>query len=167
MLDSEEPIDFSKVPRIFPRPDSFGKVLDRIENASIDFSKMTRITPRADSWKKVLERIAHESGEEKISFADMPTVNPKADSWNKVLDRIEEKREHSQFILFRKISTAAIAASILLVAGALFTGIKALNASEASTFSEESYSWYSSLGSGESISTFASVFDNYYLSGEE
>lgn len=106
---------------------------------------------------------------DQIDFSGMTSLVPRADSWDKVLSRIEENREHSQLLLFRKISTAAIAASVLLVAGALFTGLKALNASPAtlSEHSLESYSWYSSLGSGESISSFASVIDNYYLSGEE
>ncbi|MEE3339995.1 MAG: hypothetical protein VZR14_04635 [Hallerella sp.] len=107
---------------------------------------------------------------EDIDFSTAERLEPRSDSWEKVVARIEAKKEEKRFILFRKLSSVAVAASVLLVAGAFSIG---MNSTEISTkvlnetsYSEESISWYSSLGSGESVSTFTTAFDNYYTTGE-
>lgn len=104
--------------------------------------------------------------QEEIDFSKLTRLTPRKDSWDKVLARIQEKQESKRCLLFRKLSSAAIAASILLVAGACFIGMGSSNSSFESEFQTESYSWFSSLGSGESVSTFATAFDNYYPTGE-
>ncbi len=107
---------------------------------------------------------------EDIDFSKSIRLEPRSDSWEKVVARIEAKKEEKRFILFRRLSSFAVAASVLLVAGALMLGLQSTNIAEDiledNTYSEESIFWYSSLGSGESVSTFATAIDNYYTTGE-
>ena len=107
---------------------------------------------------------------EEIDFSKSMRLEPRSDSWAKVVARIEAKKEEKRFILFRKLSSVAVAASVLLVTGAFFLGMNTSSISqeilEDTDSSVESLSWYSSLGSGESVSTFATAFDNYYTTGE-
>lgn len=105
-----------------------------------------------------------------IDFSKSQRLKPRSDSWAKVVARIEARQEESRFILFRKLSSVAVAASVLLVAGAFFLGMNTRSISQEilddSDSSVECLSWYSSLGSGESVSTFATAVDNYYTTGE-
>ncbi|MDD7299409.1 MULTISPECIES: hypothetical protein [Fibrobacter] len=106
---------------------------------------------------------------EQIDFSKAVLLQPRKDSWEKVVARIQEKKEKERFIRFRWFSSAALAASALLVAGACFFGVNHSLASSESDYTDtvlNSAAWYSSLGSGESVSTFATAFDTYYSTGE-
>ena len=110
---------------------------------------------------------------EEIDFSKSARLVPREDSWNKVVLRLQAKQEmdrqkKKKFILFRKLSSLSVAASVLLVAGAFFFGFNASavqsDAGSTNDSSLESIAWYSVLGSGEAVSTFATAFDSYYNS---
>lgn len=106
---------------------------------------------------------------EKIDFSKSALLTPRSDSWPKVVARIQAKKDGRKMILFRRLSSVALAASVLLVAGAFLLGIGAVREDarwDIPESSVESIAWFSALGSGESVSTFSTDFDNYYYTGE-
>ena len=102
---------------------------------------------------------------EDFDFSTSIRLEPRSDSWEKVVARIKAKKEEKRFILFRKLSSVAVAASVLLVAGAFSISMNSTDINtqvlEENTFSDESIAWYSALGSGESVSSFTTAIDNY------
>ncbi len=106
---------------------------------------------------------------EKINFSNSVLLTPRSDSWSKVVARIQAKQDGQKTVLFRKLSSAALAASVLLVAGAFLVGLGFIRENVQGDIPEssiESIAWFTSLGSGESVSTFTTAFDNYYPTGE-
>lgn len=107
---------------------------------------------------------------EKIDFSKSARLEPREGSWEKVVQRIAEKRERQKNARFLKFSSLSIAASVLLVAGALVLGFGAKasvlseNIQEDLTF--DTFSWFAALGSGEAVSTFSTPLDNYYATRE-
>ena len=80
-----------------------------------------------------------------IDFTKSMRLEPRSDSWEKVVARIEAKKEENRFILFRKLSSVAVAASVLLVAGAFSIGMHSTQLTQEvldeTSYSEESISW--------------------------
>lgn len=107
---------------------------------------------------------------EEIDFSKSARLVPREDSWNKVVIRLLAKQEKKKSLLFRKLSSLSVAASILFVAGAFFLGFNATSSqSDAKSMSDsslESIAWYSVLGSGDAVSTFTTALDSYYNIGE-
>ncbi len=104
---------------------------------------------------------------DKIDFSASTVIKPRSDSWEKVLSRIESRKKN---ILFKKLSSVAVAASVLLVAGSFFLWLHAakndLSMELSAEISIETISWYAELGSGESVSSFATAIDDYYPAGD-
>ncbi len=107
---------------------------------------------------------------DEIDFSKSVKLEPRSDSWDKVVARIakrQEERENDRFFGFSAIS---IAASLLLVVGAIaisFTSrTTAVSGNSDSEYAIETLDWYHSLGSGEAVSTFSTPIDTYYATRE-
>ncbi len=106
---------------------------------------------------------------DEIDFSNSVKIEPKIGSWEKVVLRIAEKQAKRERIRVFGFSAFSIAASLLLIAGALAISITARTptfsaASDGNTL--ETISWFNSLGSGDAISTFSTPIDNYYATRE-
>ena len=102
---------------------------------------------------------------ESFDFSKMAKIAPRADSWDKVVARIQAKKAR-KILPFRLFSSLSVAASLFLIAGALFLGLQAnanlITPSTSATDSTENLSWYSELGSGEAVDSFSTPIDNYF-----
>ncbi len=108
---------------------------------------------------------------DEIDFSKSLKLEPRSDSWDKVVARIaqkEEKREREKFFGFSAIS---IAASLLLIIGAVAISFTAKTTAFSSSSSSDEYTiesltWFHSLGSGEAVSSFSTPIDTYYATRE-
>ncbi len=103
---------------------------------------------------------------DEIDFSKSAKLEPRSDSWDKVVARIEKSRKEKESDRFFGFSAVSIAASLLLVAGAIAISLTSRTAtvSESSDreYALETLDWYHSLGSGEAVSTFSTPIDTYY-----
>lgn len=107
---------------------------------------------------------------DEIDFSKSPKLEPRNDSWDKVIARIAKKREKKESDRLFGFSALSIAASLLLVVGAIaisFTAkTTAFSDSPSEEYTLESLTWFHSLGSGEAVSTFSTPIDTYYATRE-
>ncbi len=107
---------------------------------------------------------------DEIDFSKSLKLEPRSDSWDKVVMRIAKKQEKRESDRFLGFSALSIAASLLLVVGAVaisFTAKATAFSDDSSTeYTLESLSWFHSLGSGDAVSTFSTPIDTYYATRE-
>ncbi len=107
---------------------------------------------------------------DEIDFSKSVKLEPRSDSWDKVVARISQRQEERECGRLFGFSAISIAASLLLVAGAIAISLTsrttAVSDSSESEYALETLDWYHSLGSGEAVSTFSTPIDTYYATRE-